>query len=457
MNYIELIDSQKFLLKSQVTKSVSFRKNSLKKLLKNININEEQIYQSLKKDLNKPEYESYITEVYVIKKEIKTMLKNINRWSKIKNIKSSIINFPSKDYIIPEPYGTTLLISPWNYPFQLALGPLIGAVASGNTVILKPSEHAENTSRLVEKIITDSFNKNHVCVILGDSKVATELLSNRWDYIFFTGSTNVGKIIAKAAAIHLTPYTLELGGKNPCIVDKTIPIKLTAKRIIWGKFLNCGQTCIAPDFIIAHSSIIKALSNELIIEIKNAFGNNPIESKSYGRIINTKHIVRLEKMLQNVNIIHGGTVNCETKYIEPTIVLEPSLSSELMKVEIFGPILPIISYDTDEDLDIILNKYEKPLGFYIFSKRNSFIKKIQLKYSFGGGVANDTIIQFTNDKLTFGGVGHSGMGSYHGKFSFDLFTHYKPFIKKSLWLDLWVRYAPYPVKFKLIKKILNKI
>ena len=457
MDYSKLIKSQRKLFDSQITKSVKYRVESLKKLLFTINKYENEIFESLKKDLNKSGYESYLTEIFIIKQEIKTMISNSGKWSKIKKISPSIINFPSKDYILPEPYGVTLHISPWNYPFQLSLGPLIGAVAAGNTVILKPSEHSVSTSALIKKIISESFDQDHVCLILGDSKVATKLLSYRWDYIFFTGSPEIGKIIAKAASINLTPYTLELGGKNPCIVDETVPIELSAKRIIWGKFLNCGQTCIAPDYLIVHNSILGSFKNELKKQIMIAFGEKPIKSESYGKIISDKHILRLKKLIKNQKIFHGGKIDREKKYFEPTIIINPDLDSELMKNEIFGPILPLVTYDNINEIDVIIKKYEKPLGFYIFSKRNKFIKELLFKYSFGGGVVNDSIIQFTNDKLPFGGIGHSGIGSYHGKFSFDTFTHFKPIVIKSFWFDIWVRYAPYPKKFKLIKRLLNII
>ena len=407
MDYSKLIKSQRKLFDSQITKSVKYRLESLKKLLFTIKKYENEIFESLKKDLNKSGYESYLTEIFIIKQEIKTMISNSGKWSKIKKISPSIINFPSKDYILPEPYGVTLHISPWNYPFQLSLGPLIGAVAAGNTVILKPSEHSVSTSALIKKIISESFDQDHVSLILGDSKVATKLLSYRWDYIFFTGSPEIGKIIAKAASINLTPYTLELGGKNPCIVDETVPIELSAKRIIWGKFLNCGQTCIAPDYLIVHNSILDSFKNELKKQIIIAFGEKPLKSESYGKIISDKHILRLKKLIKNQKIFHGGKIDREKKYFEPTIIINPDLDSELMKNEIFGPILPLVTYENINEIDHIIKKYEKPLGFYIFSKRNKFVKELLFKYSFGGGVVNDSIIQFTNDKLPFGGIGHS--------------------------------------------------
>ena len=449
--------NQKAFFNSNVPQAIPYRKAALKRLLRTIKDNEDKIYEALFEDLKKSKYESLVTEIFIIKKEIKSTLRNLNSWSKTKRIASSLINYPTRDYLIPEPYGCTLQISPWNYPFQLALVSVINAVGAGNTVVLKPSEYAPKTSEIIEKIINESFVPEHVCVVQGDAKVSTELLKLRWDYVFFTGSTNVGKIVAQAAAKHLTPYTLELGGKNPCIIDQTAPLTLTARRIVWGKYVNCGQTCIAPDYLLVHQSIVSELNQALILEIKKAFGENPQQSPSYGKIINQKHLLRLKKMLEGESIIHGGKVDEKELYFEPTLISQPDLKSEIMKDEIFGPLLPILSYENEEELKPIINRYEKPLGFYVFSKRNSFIKKIHSEYSFGGGVSNDTVIQFSNDKLPFGGIGHSGTGAYHGKYGFDTFTHYKPFVKKALWLDLPLRYAPYPKSFDFLKKILGML
>lgn len=453
----KLIQNQKSFFESQVTKSIEFRKKSLKKLLINIEKYENEIYDCLKNDLNKHKFESFVSEVYLVKKEIKYFIKNISSWSKTKKVKSSILNFYSKDYLTPEPYGLTLHISPWNYPFQLSLNSLIGAVGAGNTVVLKPSENSPHTSKLIKKIINESFNQEHVEVILGNKEVASELLEYKWDYIFFTGSTEIGKIVASKAANKLTPYTLELGGKNPCIVDETVPIGMTAKRIVWGKFLNCGQTCIAPDFIVVNKLILEKLIEKIKYEIEISFGKNPQNSSSYGRIINEKHLKRLESYLKKEKNIIGGKINYKAKYLEPTIVIDPNLESKVMKTEIFGPILPILSYNNSSDLHNILSKNNNPLAFYIFSKNKKFIDKILKKYSFGGASINDTIIQFLNDKLPFGGIGESGTGSYHGKHSFNTFTHFKSIVKKPFFKDIWLRFPPYPNKFNLIKSILNKI
>ena len=457
MEVTTLYQKQKTFFNTQATIDVSFRRAALKKLQAVIEKKEDAILKALFQDLKKSEYESFLTEVFIIKNEIKKVLNKLHTWTKTQRVSGSILNYPSQDYLIPEPYGCTLHISPWNYPFQLAVTTVIGAVAAGNTVVLKPSEYAPHTALIVEEIMTEAFSPEHVLVVQGGAEISTELLKLPWDYIIFTGSTPVGKIIAKAAAEHLTPYTLELGGKSPCIVDETAPIKLSAKRIVWGKYVNCGQTCIAPDYILVHHSKAEALTEALIHEIKQAFGDDPQESFSYGRIINKKHLLHLTNMLKDATIAHGGTVNEEGLYLEPTLISQPDLDSEVMKKEIFGPLLPIISYTNEEELKPIINRHEKPLGFYVFTKRNAFIKKIQRDYSFGGGVSNDSIIQFTNDNLPFGGIGHSGVGAYHGKFSFDTFTHYKPFIKKARWLDLPTRYAPYPKTFKVLKKLLGML
>jgi aldehyde dehydrogenase (NAD+) len=434
---------------------INYRKQMLIKLLNCVELHEQEIIQALFDDFKKPAFESVATETSYILAELKYTIKNIHNWAKPKMVLPSIFNFPSTDYIYKEPYGKVLIIAPWNYPYQLALSPLIAAVAAGNQVVLKPSELTPNTSRIISKIISETFDKNHVACIEGGVDVAQELLTQRWDYIFFTGSVPVGKIVAKAAATHLTPVTLELGGKSPCIVDESANIKLAAKRIVWGKFLNAGQTCIAPDYLLVHQNVKAKLIENLIIEITNAFGKNPEISPDFARIVNEKNWNRLAAMLENETILFGGKASIEDCYIAPSLVDEPSLDSLVMQNEIFGPILPIISYQTEEDLDKIISKYEKPLSLYIFSENKSFAKRIVQNYSFGGGCINDTLIHFTNKRLPFGGVGHSGIGAYHGKFSFAIFSHRKAVVKKGNWLDLPTRYAPYNGKLETIKRLLK--
>jgi aldehyde dehydrogenase (NAD+) len=434
---------------------IKYRKETLKKLLFNIQKNEDLIVKALFDDFKKPEFEAVLTETNYVISDLKSTIKNIDKWAKPKRVFPSILNFPSTDFIYKEPYGDVLVIAPWNYPFQLALCPLIAAIAAGNKVVLKPSELTSNTSAIIAKIIEKSFHINHVEVIQGGVEVSDKLLAKRWDYIFFTGSVSVGKIVSKAAAEHLTPITLELGGKNPCIIDQTANLKLAAKRIVWGKFINAGQTCIAPDYILIQKNMKINFITFLIDEIIQAYGKKIKDSPDYARIINTKNWVRLTGMIASEKVIFGGESDAADFYISPTLLDEPDLESPVMKEEIFGPILPILAYESEQDIDAVISKYEKPLAFYVFSENDSFTKKMILRYSFGGGCINDTISHFSNKRLPFGGVGHSGIGAYHGKLSFDVFSHHKAIVKKANWLDLPMRYAPYKDKLKAIKRLLD--
>lgn len=449
---LELLQSQKNYFKTGETKSIAFRKALLKRLKTELIKRETDITTALHNDFKKPLFEAVATETAIIIADLNLTLKKLSKWAKPKKVMPSLLNFPSSDKIYSEPYGNTLIISPWNYPYQLALAPLIAAVAAGNTVILKPSELTPNTSKIITEIVNSVFKPEHVMVVEGGVTVSTQLLEQRWDYIFFTGSVAVGKIVAKAAAKHLTPTTLELGGKNPCIIDQTANIKLTAKRIVWGKFLNAGQTCIAPDYILIHKTVKQAFLDALKIEIEKAYTKNPQESEDFARIVNTKNFNRLAKMLTNENCTIGGQTNEEAHYIAPTIIDEPSLDSEVMKDEIFGPILPVLSYNNNTEINTIISKYNKPLALYVFSTNIKQARQIIETYSFGGGVINDTVIHFANHKLPFGGVGNSGIGAYHGQFSFNTFSHQKAVVEKANWLDLPMRYAPYKGKLGLVRK-----
>ena len=452
-----IINKQRVFFNSKKTFDIKRRKELLKNLKKEIENNEKEIENALFKDLGKSEGESYLTELHFIYSELNIAIKNIDKWVKRKSVRSSLLNFPSSDYIIAQPYGITLHISPWNYPFQLSIAPLIGAIAAGNTVILKPSEYSINTSLVLEKIIDNVFPEDLVKVIQGGPEEATELLNYRWDYIFFTGSLNVGKIVAEKAAKFLTPTTLELGGKNPCIIDETASIKVTAKRIVWGKFINCGQTCIAPDFLIVNEKIKNKLVNEIINQIKHIYGDDAQVSDSYGRIISKKHIDFLSSLLNNENIIYGGKIDSENKYFEPTLVEITDFNSNLMKQEIFGPILPIYKYKDFNEIDEIISRYKDPLALYIFTKKRKFGEKFLNNYSFGGGAINDTVVHIANDRLPFGGVGNSGMGKYHGESTFKTFSHFKPYISKPFWIDLPLRYPPFKKKISFLKKVLKLI
>ena len=447
--------SHKTFFNSQKTKSLETRLVYLKALKSEILSKEQAVYDALNKDFKKSEFETYVSEFSLVISQLNLAIKNLNKWAKPKRVSSSIITFPSKDYIYKEPYGNVLIISPWNYPFLLALEPLIMAVSAGNTVVLKPSELTTHTSQLLTDIIKTVFPEDYVTSIQGDAQVSTELLAKKWDYIFFTGSVPVGKIVAEAAAKHLTPVTLELGGKSPCIIDDTANLKLTAKRIVWGKFFNAGQTCIAPDYIIIKRTIKQEFIELLKHEIINFYGENPKESADFPRIINSKNTQRLASMLKETNVVLGGVVDETTKYIAPTLIDEPALNSEVMNDEIFGPILPILTYETKEDIHGIITNFDKPLSLYTFSNDKNFIEHILNTYSFGGGVVNDVLIHFSNHKLPFRGVGSSGMGAYHGKLSFDTFSHHKAIIKRGNWLDPSIRYAPYKGKLNLIKKLLR--
>lgn len=452
-NIPELINSQKAFFKSQKTKAVEYRLSLLKDLKKEIISKEQAIYEALHKDFKKSEFETYISEYALTLSELNLAIKNLKKWNKPNRVKASILSFPSSDYIYQEPYGTVLIISPWNYPFILAMAPIIMAIATGNTVVLKPSELTENTAKLLTGIIKNVFPETVLVSVEGGVDVSTELLAQKWDYIFFTGSTKVGKIVAKAAAGNLTPVTLELGGKSPCIIDETIDLKLVAKRLVWGKLFNAGQTCIAPDYVLVKSHIKTKLIDLLKIEITKAYGKNTKTSNDFPRIINKKNLLRLKELLKDTNMIFGGDSDERTYYLAPTLVDEPSLQSDLMTDEIFGPILPILSYETESDIESIIYGLDKPLSLYVFSKNKKFINKIINKYSFGGGVINDSLIHFGNQKLPFGGVGASGMGAYHGKTGFDTFSHSKSIVKRGTWFDPPFRYAPYKGKLGLLKKM----
>lgn len=452
-NIPKILSDQKVFFNAQKTKNIESRLTHLKTLKTEILSKEQAIYDALKQDFQKSEFESFISEFGIVISELNLAIKNLKDWVKPEGVKSSILTFPSRDYIYKDPYGAVLIIAPWNYPFLLAIEPLIMAVAAGNTVVLKPSELTKNTSQLITDIVENVFPKEYVASIQGGVETSTELLAQRWDYIFFTGSVSVGKIVAQAASKHLTPVTLELGGKSPCIIDDSVDLNLTAKRIVWGKFLNGGQTCIAPDYIIVKSNIKTEFIEALKKEITKAYGENPIDSPDFPRIINTKNTVRLANMLKNQNVVFGGDINEDSCFISPTLIDNPALDSAVMSEEIFGPILPILTFETKEDIEKIIYNYEKPLSLYVFSNNNSFVDDILKTFSFGGGVINDVLIHFGNHKLPFGGVGNSGMGAYHGKLGFDTFSHRKAIIKRGNWIDPPIRYAPYKDKLGILKRM----
>lgn len=441
----------------KLRQDIALRKKLLIRLSEEISKSESLIIDALHQDFKKPAFETVLTEISVVQSEIRTAVKSINSWTKKQLVWPSLLNFPSTDYILREPYGKVLIISPWNYPFQLAMVPLVSAIAAGNEVVIKPSEHSVHTSALLQKIIAAVFEPEQAKVILGDATVGQDLLSQKWDYIFFTGSTKVGCIVAQAAAKNLTPITLELGGKNPCIVDASASLQLAAKRIVWGKFINVGQTCIAPDYLLVHESVGGALIELLKNEIRKTYGDDPQKSTDYGRIINQNHWQRLINLIPYGKVVYGGNHNAADSYLSPTLLVNPLENSPLMTEEIFGPILPILTYKSQEELEAHIVKNPKPLALYVFSNQSEFTNKIIHRYSFGGGCINDTLVHFANQKLPFGGVGNSGLGAYHGRWGFETFSHKKSMVKKANWLDIPIRYAPYPKNFGWLKKILYRL
>ena len=452
----ELLAAQKVFFNSGKTLDVEWRIERLKALRKEIGKREKDISEALYADFKKPEFETFVTETSIILSELKFIISNLKKWAKPLKVKSSILNFPSSDYIYQQPYGNCLVLAPWNYPFQLSVSPAIGAFAAGNTVILKPSEYSPKTSALIEEIFANVFSPEEIAVVQGGIPVSEELLQQKWDYVFFTGSVAVGKIVAKAIAPNLTPSTLELGGKNPCIIHPSAKIALAAKRIVWGKFINAGQTCIAPDYILVHSSqkhnFIQALQKEII----GAFGTDIKASPDYARIVNRRNFDRLETLMQGQHVIFGGETDASENFIAPSLLDQPDLNSEVMQEEIFGPLLPILIYSEASEIKEILSRFPDPLALYVFSEDREFSEDFLQKYSFGGGSVNDVVVHIANKNLPFGGVGNSGYGAYHGKFSFDTFTHKKSISKRSTRLDLPMRYAPYgQKKLNLVRKILK--
>ncbi|MDF2558231.1 MAG: NAD-dependent aldehyde dehydrogenase [Bacillales bacterium] len=452
-NFENHLAGQRSFFAKTITKSVTFRITHLKKLKTTIKNNEQAILNALKKDLNKSEFESYAAEVGFVLSEIDYTIKNLPKWVKPKKVRTPITHFYSTSTIHPEPYGVVLIMSPWNYPFQLTMVPLISAIAAGNTAVVKPSRFTPNVYEIIQRIISEIFNENYVKVIASDEISSEHLLDYKFDYIFFTGSTRVGKIVMGKAAEHLTPLTLELGGKSPCIVDRTANLKLAARQIIWGKTLNAGQTCVAPDYILVDEMVKDLLIDCMKKEIVSLWGENPNSNNEYVRIINEKHFNRLIGLMNNEAIVFGGKSDSSSLHIEPTILENVELNSPIMQEEIFGPILPVISFKViDDAFQIILNR-SKPLALYGFTTDKTIKKRIIQELSFGGGCINETLMHLATPYMPFGGIGDSGFGSCHGKFGFDTFTHYKSVLQKSNAFDIPLRYAPYKNKLSILKKL----
>ena len=442
MNIEEILISQRAFFKTGKTLSLDFRIEQLKKLYAAVKKYEAEIADALNEDLGKSAYESYMCETGLALSEISYMIKHTKRFSKEKRVKTPLAQFASRSYKKPSPYGNVLIMSPWNYPFMLTIDPLADAISAGNTAVVKPSAYSPATSRIVEKIVSECFEPEYVAVVTGGRAENTELLNQKIDMVFFTGSQNVGREVLRRTAENLTPAVLELGGKSPCIVDSSAKIRLAAKRIVFGKFLNCGQTCVAPDYILCDSSVKDELTASLIDEISKQFGERPLENPDYGHIISDKHFERLSGLIEPGKVLAGGETDSVRRKIEPTLV-SASFDDLVMQEEIFGPILPILTYDDFGDVISILSEKEKPLALYIFSENSAHIKEVTERLSFGGGCVNDVVIHLATSEMGFGGVGESGMGCYHGKAGFDAFSHTKSIVDKRTWMDLPMRYQPY--------------
>jgi len=453
-HFTEILQKQRTFFATGITKEVRFRIESLKKLEKWIVRHDEDIMTALKTDLNKPPFEAYATEVGTVLDELRFTLKRLRSWNRPQKVTSNLKNFPSRCRIYPEPYGLTLIMSPWNYPFMLTVTPVIAAISAGNCAVVKPSAYSPATSSLIAGMVAELFDAGHVTVVEGGREENKALLDERYDLIFFTGSTSVGKTVMQAAAQHLTPVILELGGKSPCVVDETANIKIAAKRIVWGKFVNAGQTCVAPDYILAHESIKQKLIDEMKITIQAMYSDNPCDNPNYPRIINEKHFNRLLGLLEGEETVTGGNSNSATLQIEPTLLDNVGWNAPVMREEIFGPLMPILSFTNMDEIVRMINDRPKPLSAYLFTSSKKAERYFLRNLSFGGGCINDTIVHLSVPRLPFGGVGASGMGSYHGKKGFDAFTHYRSVLHKSKYIDVPLRYPPYTqFALKLLKKL----
>ena len=454
--YKEVVEKQKEFFKTGKPIDINYRKKALIKLRDTVDKYEEKILYALKLDLGKSEFEGYETELGIVKSELKNTIKNLEKWSKPKKVRASIMNPFSDNRIYNQAYGVCLILSPWNYPFQLALMPLIGSIAAGNTSILKLSEISPFTSGVVREIVEEVFDEEYVAVFSGEAEEAINLIESDVDFIFYTGNPKIGVSVAESAGRRLIPCVLELGGKSPCIIDRKADLDNAAKKIVWGKFMNAGQTCVAPDYIIADRLVFLELRDKLVHYIKEFYGENPIESNDYPKIINKKNFDRILNLIEGKRLIFGGKYDDDSLKIEPTILEVSSMDEKIMQEEIFGPIIPIIIYKNKSEIFEIIDKNKNPLALYLFTDNNSFEKEIIEKVSFGCGCVNDTIIHCTSEGLPFGGIGRSGIGNYHGKASFDAFSHKKSVVKSKKFADISMKYPPFnEKKLELIKKVFN--
>jgi len=450
----ELVSLQRKYFNTHETKEFKFRLSQLAKLEGVLKSNEKLMYEAIYKDFKKSEFDTFVSELALLYHDIKDAKRNLKKWARVKRVGTNMLNFPAKSYIIPEPLGVCLVIGAWNYPYQLTLAPVIAAMAAGNTVIIKPSEIAANTSAVMAKLINENFNPNYLKVVEGGIPETTELLNQKFDKIFFTGSPQVGKIVYQAAAKHLTPVTLELGGKSPAFITEDCNLKMTIKRLVWAKFLNAGQTCIAPDYVLVHKEIEEKFLELLKSEIeKEQFS---IENGNYTQIINDRNVNRLSEMIDSNKVCYGGVVDASKRTIQPTVLQGVTFQDKVMQEEIFGPILPVISYEKLEDAINKVNEHPKPLACYVFTNNKVQKNKILREISFGGGAINEGVMHIANSKLPFGGVGNSGIGSYHGESGFKAFTHYKSILEKSNLIELSLKYYPHSEgKLNWIKRFMG--
>lgn len=451
-----ILRNQRDFFQRGSTLDVSFRIRALQRLKVCIKRNENAIHQALHKDLGKSNFESYMCETGMVYSEITYMLKHLRSFARNRRVHTSLSQFHAVSFVKPSPYGTVLIMSPWNYPFMLTMEPLVDALAAGNTAVVKPSAYSPHTSEVIQRIIHDCFPSSYVAVVTGGRTENTCLLEQPFDYIFFTGSQAVGKEVMRRASEHLTPVTLELGGKSPCIVDRSANLHLAARRIVFGKFLNCGQTCVAPDYIYCDQSIRNALVAEIKKEIRRQFGSDPLRNPDYGKIINEKHFRRITGLIDAKKVATGGHTNPQTLQIAPTVLTGVSFRDAVMQEEIFGPILPVLTFHSLDEAIRKVNSMPHPLALYLFTRNKTVAKKVMNRCGFGGGCINDTIIHLATSEMGFGGFGASGMGSYHGLDGFRTFSHYKSIVDKKLWLDLPMRYQPYKfLNAKLVRFFLK--
>lgn len=453
--YNELINKQKRFFQTGKTLDIDFRLSALEQLKSVIKEKEQKIMETLKLELNKSGFEAYSTEIGVVLEEIGFIQRHLRSWIKPKKVKTPLTHLGSSSYIYSDPYGVALIISPWNYPFQLTIAPLVGAIAAGNCAVIKPSELTSKTSALIEELISGIFPEEYIAVVQGGVEASQELLQEKFDTIFFTGSVHVGKIVMEAAAKQLIPVTLELGGKSPCIVHEDAKIKLAAKRIAWGKFINAGQTCVAPDYVYLHHKVRDEFFKELKLAIQELYGENPLENLNYTHIVSQRHYNRLSSFLNEGQILIGGKGDKENLVLEPTVLTNITWKDSVMQDEIFGPILPILEYDDFSQVIEGIRNHPKPLALYLFSESSMVTQEVLKHVTFGGGCINDTIYHLVSPYLPFGGVGSSGMGAYHGKGSFDVFSHKKSILKQTTRFDIPMRYPNFKNGLKFVKLLLK--